>query len=306
MSQPASPMTGVLFMTAGAVLAPGIDVFAKLVPHEIPVAQVTAARFILQSSLLLPIAAFFAVLHRPNGHEVALHLIRATLIMVATGLFFTALRAMPIADAIAVFFVEPFILTLLGAWILKEAVGPRRIIACVVGFVGALFVIQPSFSNVGPVALLPLGTAGCFAIYMILTRQMAQRMHPLAMQSYTSVAAVVLSVPILFIADGSAIAGLDPTWPSPFAIAMMIGVGVMATVAHLLISFAMAYAPASTLAPLQYLEIVAATIFGFLIFDDVPSPTTLFGVLIIISSGLYILARERKVGANATPITDAT
>jgi drug/metabolite transporter (DMT)-like permease len=305
MKRAASPLTGVLLMAAGAALAPGIDVFAKLVPHEIPVAQVTAARFIMQSSLLLPIAAFLAVLHLPSRHEIGLHLIRATLIMVATGLFFTALRAMPIADAIAVFFVEPFMLTLLGAWILKETVGPRRIIACVIGFIGALFVIQPSFADTGAVALLPLGTAACFAIYMILTRQMAQQMHPLAMQSYTALAAVALSVPILIMADGSGIAGLDPAWPSAFAIQMMIGVGVMATIAHLLISFAMAYAPASTLAPLQYLEIVAATILGFMIFDDIPTPTTMFGVTIIIASGLYVLARERKNNVASGPNLDA-
>ncbi|MFT5798588.1 MAG: drug/metabolite transporter (DMT)-like permease [Candidatus Azotimanducaceae bacterium] len=305
MKRAASPLTGVLLMAAGAALAPGIDVFAKSVPHEIPVAQVTAARFIVQSSLLLPIAAFLAVLHLPSHQEIGLHLVRATLIMVATGLFFTALRAMPIADAIAVFFVEPFMLTLLGAWILKETVGPRRIIACVIGFIGALFVIQPSFADTGPVALLPLGTAACFAIYMVLTRQMAQEMHPLAMQSYTALAAVALSVPILFMADGSGIAGLDPAWPSTFAILMMIGVGVMATIAHLLISFAMAYAPASTLAPLQFLEIVAATILGFMIFDDIPTPTTMFGVTIIIASGLYVLARERKNNVASGPNLDA-
>jgi drug/metabolite transporter (DMT)-like permease len=305
MKRATSPLTGVLLMAAGAALAPGIDVFAKLVPHEIPVAQVTAGRFIVQSSLLLPIAAFMSVLHRPNRAEIGLHLIRAILIMVATGLFFTALRAMPIADAIAVFFVEPFILTLLGAWILKETVGARRIIACIVGFVGALFVIQPSFADTGSVALLPLGTAACFAVYMILTRQMAQKMHPLAMQSYTALAAVALSVPILLFADGSNIAGLDPAWPSIFAVQMMFGVGVMETIAHLLISFAMVYAPASTLTPLQYLEIVAATILGFMVFDDLPTPTTLFGVLIIIASGLYVLARERTTNAITTPTTDA-
>ena len=305
MKRAASPLTGVLLMAAGAALAPSINVFAKLVPHKIPVAQVTAARFIVQSSLLLPITAFLAILHLPSRQEIGLHLVRATLIMVATGLFFTALRAMPTADAIAVFFVEPFMLTLLGEWILKDTVGPRRIITCVIGFIGALFVIQPSFADTGPVALLPLGTAACFAVYMILTRQMAQQMHPLAMQSYTALAAVALSVPILFMPDESRIAGLDPAWPSTFAILMMIGVGVMAIIAHLLISFAMAYAPASTLAPLQYLEIVAATILGFMIFEDMPTPTTMFGVAIIIASGLYVLTREQKNNVASGPNLDA-
>ncbi len=294
---------GVTLMALGALIAPGIDVFAKLVPHDIPVGQVTAARFMLQSSLLVPIALAMGVLHWPRGREWALHAVRAVLIMVATGLFFTALRAMPIADAIAIFFVEPFVLTLLGAWLLGETVGARRIMACVVGFGGALLVIQPSFATVGPVALLPLGTATCFAFYMILTRRMAQVMHPLALQSWTALAAVVLALPVLWMAEGSGLAGLDPAWPSAYAVAMMLGVGVMATLAHLLISFALSLAPASTLAPLQYLEIVAATGLGLAVFGTVPSGLTLLGVAIIVASGLYVLHRERQLDhpANQRP-----
>ena len=300
MNKPPSVISGVLLVALGAALAPGIDVFAKLVPNNIPVGQVTAARFILQSTLLLPIAVLLGVLHRPDMREIGLHLARAALIMIATGLFFTALRAMPIADAIAIFFVEPFFLTLLGAWILKEQIGIRRIIACFVGFGGALLVIQPSFSQIGPVAFLPLGTAACFAVYMVLTRQMAQRMHPVTMQAYTAIAAVVIALPILALANGTSIPSLDPVWPSQFGVLMMLGVGVMATIAHLLISFALAQAPASTLAPLQYLEIVAATILGYLIFADIPGQLTLLGVAIIVGAGLYVLARERQAHLGIT------
>lgn len=298
MKKSPSVISGVLLMALGAALAPGIDVFAKLVPNNIPVGQVTAARFILQSALLLPIAVLMGVLHRPDLREIGLHLARATLIMIATGLFFTALRAMPIADAIAIFFVEPFFLTLLGAWFLREQIGSHRIMACCLGFGGALLVIQPSFAIVGPVALLPLGTAATFAVYMVLTRQLAQRVHPVTMQAYTAIAAVVIALPILALADGTNIASLDPVWPSQFAVLMMLGVGVMATIAHLLISFALARAPASTLAPLQYLEIVAATALGYLIFADLPTPMTLLGVAIIVASGLYVLARERQAHLN--------
>ncbi|MFT6023585.1 MAG: drug/metabolite transporter (DMT)-like permease [Ascidiaceihabitans sp.] len=294
MNKQPSVIGGVVLMALGASLAPGIDVFAKLVPNDIPVGQVTAGRFIVQASLLLPIAIVLGALHRPDMREVGLHLARAALIMIATGLFFTALRAMPIADAIAIFFVEPFFLTLLGAWILKEQIGMRRIMACFVGFGGALLVIQPSFAEIGPVAFLPLGTAATFAVYMVLTRQMAQRMHPVTMQAYTALAAIVIALPVLALANGTNIASLDPVWPSQFGLWMMLGVGVMATIAHLLISFALARAPASTLAPLQYLEIVAATALGYLVFADVPGPLTFLGVAIIVGAGLYVLARERQ------------
>jgi len=148
----ATTSLGILLMVGFCVLAPLQDSFAKLTSHDIAIGQIAATRFVFQVALLLPLAAIFGWLHRPRGGEVALHLIRGVLLLVATACFFTALRYMPIADAIAIFFVEPFILTLLGGLLLGEPLGPRRYIACAVGFVGALLIIQPSFQKVGPVA----------------------------------------------------------------------------------------------------------------------------------------------------------
>src|SRR6056297_450387 len=169
-------LLGIFCMIAFAVIAPVMDAFAKATPEYIPVMQILAFRFGIQVLLLAPLVLWMRLLHRPDLRECGLHLIRAALIVVATGLFFTAVRYMPIANAIAIFFVEPFILTLLGGFILREEVGPRRIIACVIVFIGAIFVIQPSFQDLGLVALFPLGTALCFAFYMIMTRQMAKRL----------------------------------------------------------------------------------------------------------------------------------
>ena len=153
---------GILLMVGFSLIAPLMDSFAKLIGDAVAVGQIAATRFAVQSALLLPLAVFMGWLHRPGGPEVGLHLARALLLMVATAFFFTAVRYMPIADAIAIFFVEPFILTLLGGWLLGEQVGPRRYIACAVGFGGALLIIQPSFQELGAVAFLPLVTAPLF------------------------------------------------------------------------------------------------------------------------------------------------
>ena len=218
-----------------------------------------------------------------------------------TAFFFTALRYMPIADAIAIFFVEPFILTLLGGLLLGEQIGPRRYIACAIGFAGALLIIQPSFQEVGLAATMPLVTAVCFAFYMILTRQMATRMHPIALQSHTALGALVLILPLLILFEGSGVEPLDPSWPGERELWLLAGVGIIATLSHVCISFALALAPASLLAPIQYLEIVGATLFGYWLFNDLPDAMTFAGIALIVGSGLFVFYRERALERRPTP-----
>ncbi|WP_132949868.1 DMT family transporter [Rhodovulum bhavnagarense] len=301
---PQSPdriLTGILLMIGFTVTAPVMDSFAKMAAATIPVGQIVAARFLVQVAVLLPAAAILGCLSRPTLPEAGLHLARAMLILMATGAFFTALGTLPLADAIAIFFVEPFILTLLGAIFLGESVGWRRVLACIAGFAGAMLVIRPSFSAFGTVALLPLVTALCFALYVVLTRQVAQRLHPVALQAWTALAACLVIVPLLAGASGSGITPLDPVWPSGVAWVWLAGVGLAATVAHLFISAALRLAPTAVIAPLQYLEIVAAAVLGWLVFDDLPDPQALAGIAIIIGAGLYVFVRERHLSRLPPP-----
>lgn len=292
---------GILLMIGFTVTAPIMDSFAKLAAAEIPVGQIVAARFGLQVLLLFPVAAALATLARPSLHEAALHLARGALIVAATTAFFAALRAMPLADAIAIFFVEPFILTLLGAFVLGETVGWRRVVACVVGFGGALLVIRPSFADFGPVALLPLLTAFCFANYVVLTRHVARRTHPVALQAWTALAACLIVYPALVLFQGSDVADLDPVMPRGIFWLWLLGVGVAATVSHLFISAALRLAPTPVIAPLQYLEIVAAAALGYLIFGDLPDAQSFAGIAIIMGAGLYVFLRERHLSRPPPP-----
>lgn len=292
---------GILLMVGFALLAPVMDTFAKLIGDALAVGQIAAVRFGVQAALLLPVALALRCLHRPGPAEMALHLTRAALILVATSCFFYALRYMPIADTLAIFFVEPFILTLLGALFLGEAIGPRRIIACSVGFAGAMLIIQPKFADVGLVALAPLVTALLFAFYMILTRSMATRMHPIALQTHTSLAALILAVPVLWAFNGSGISELDPSWPALREIWLLLGVGGMATISHICLSYSLRFAPASTIAPIHYLEIVSATILGFWVFGDLPGTLSMMGIALIVASGLYVFLRERHLERRIPP-----
>ena len=292
------PMLGVFLMIGFTLTAPGMDALAKLAGDRIPVGQILAYRFCIQAALLLPLAAVLGHLRLPRLAEACWHVVRAALILSATGFFFTALKFMAIADAIAIFFVEPFMVTLLGAVFLGERIGWRRILACAAGFLGALLVIRPSFAAFGPVALFPLATAICFSLYMILTRHTARSLHPVTLQAWTALAASALILLVLAAFRGSGVEPFDPAMPEGRYWAYLAGVGVVSTISHMMVSGALRFAPTATVAPLQYLEIIAATILGFLIFSDIPDAQTVIGVAVIISSGLFVIWRERHHGRN--------
>jgi drug/metabolite transporter (DMT)-like permease len=125
------------------------------------------------------------------------------------------------------------------------------------------------------------------------------------LQSYTAGAACLIILPLLAVYEGSGSALLDPAMPHGLAVWTLLGVGVVSTISHLFISFALRLAPAATIAPLQYLEIVAATALGYWVFNDFPDAMTWAGIAIIVSSGLYVFMRERAQQQRTTPPTIA-
>ena len=285
---------GILLMLAFCVLAPLLDVAAKLAAENgIPVGQVTAARFVVQTALMLPVMVLMGLGLRIDRRALGYTCLRALFLLVSTFAFVSGIQVMPIADALAIVFVEPFILLILGHFIFGDLVGPRRIAACAVGFCGALLVIQPSLATFGMVALWPLATAFLFAFYMLVTRAMSAWMHPVAMQFHTSWTGLLMCLPVMVAANGSGIAALDPVWPQSWNWLWLFGVGFWAAVSHMCMTYALKYAPSATLAPLHYSEIITAVILGYLIFSDFPNPMTWAGIAVIVASGLYIIHRER-------------
>jgi drug/metabolite transporter (DMT)-like permease len=287
-------LQSVLLMLAFCVIAPLLDVAAKLAAEAgIPVGQVTAARFVVQTALMLPVILIMRLPLALDTRALGYTTLRALFLLVSTFAFVSGIQVMPIADALAIVFVEPFILLILGSFLFGDQVGPRRIAACAVGFVGAMFVIQPSLAAFGLVALWPLATAFLFAFYMLVTRAISAWMHPVTMQFHTSWTGLLLCLPVMVFADGSGITALDPIWPTGWNWLWLFGVGFWAAVSHMCMTYALKFAPSATLAPLHYFEIVTAVILGYLIFGDFPNRLTWIGIAIIVSSGLYIIHRER-------------
>lgn len=295
-------LPGVALMITFCIIAPLIDVSSKLAAQQVPVGVVTLARFVVQAALMLPVVLIMRQSLRLTPRALWLTTMRATVSILSTYCFIAALRYMPVADTLAIAFVEPFIILLIGKLALSEHVGPRRLGACVVGFLGSLLVIQPSFAHFGAIALFPLGTALAFALYILITRSLSRHVHPVSMQLHTAVIATALCLPLLAIGNAMGEPSLGLVAPQGIFWLWCFFVGLAATISHMAMTYALKFAPSSTLAPLHYLEIVTATLFGYLVFGDFPNALTWCGIAIIVSSGLYIILRERKVARLSTDL----
>ncbi|RMA44138.1 DMT family transporter [Rhodophyticola porphyridii] len=297
------PLLGILLMLGFCIVIPVADALAKILGDTIPLLQLILVRFGAQAGLLLPFALLAGAALFPTARIVRLTFLRTILQVLGLGLMFTALRYLPLADAVAIAFVMPFILLILGKYFLGEEVGPRRLIACAVGFAGTLMVVQPSFAEVGAPALLPLGVALVFALFMLVTRKIAKEVDPVALQAASGLMALPLLLPLFLFAPGP---GSNPPmigWIAPQSteLWLLAAVGVFGVVGHLLMTWSLRFAPSATLAPMQYLEIPMATLVGWLVFRDLPDGLAAFGIALTIASGLYVVLRERAVSRAAAP-----
>jgi drug/metabolite transporter (DMT)-like permease len=280
-------------MLGFCILAPMGDAVAKILGQSVPLGQLLLVRFAIQAIILIPFVWATKRTWRMQGRVLKLTIIRTILHIIGIGMMFTALQYLPLADAVAIAFVMPFIMLLLGKYVLGEEVGSRRLIACIVGFIGTLLVVQPSFAKVGWPALLPLGVAVNFSFFMLITRQIAKQTDPISLQAVSGVMAVGIMLPLLVITSGMGIDALTLIAPNGFEWGMLSAIGILGTLAHLLMTWSLRFAPSATLAPMQYLEIPIATIIGFLVFMDLPNGLAAVGIAITIGAGVYIILRER-------------
>ena len=298
MRQENVPLAMTLMISAMLIL-PVMDAIAKILStwYGVTPAQITFGRFTVQTIFFVPIVIFYCGLNGLVTQHFWLNFLRGSLIGGAVLLFFTAIRTMPLADAIAIFFTEPFILTILSVIFLRETIGFRRILAMVVGFLGALFIIQPSYALFGAVSLLPLGTAVLFSLYLLLTRILSANDNPLVMQYSSGLggATTLLIVMLIFNQTDYADTFGSPDIPD-FGIrwTLLLGLGLLAAVGHLVVVIAFKFSDASILAPFQYIEIISATFFGYWLFGDFPDSLKWTGIVLIIGSGIYLFVRGKR------------
>lgn len=288
-------------MLGFCVLAPMGDALAKLIGQSVALGILLLVRFAVQATVLAPMVAYTKRPWRMSGRTLRLAWLRTLLHIIGIGAMFTALQYLPLADAVAIAFVMPFLMLILGHYVLGEEIGLRRILACLVGFIGTLLVIQPAFDTVGWPALWPLVVAVVFSLFMLVTRHMAKGIDPIGLQAVNGAMAVVILVPLLIGLQLGGFASFDLAGLSNHEISLLLIIGLIGTTAHLLMTWSLRYAPSATLAPMQYLEIPFATLIGWLVFSELPNSLASLGIAITIGAGLYIVIRERATSRVAPP-----
>ena len=281
-------------MMIGMIIVPIMDAIAKVLGDEMSPVQIVWGRFAFQFVFM---GALILITLSPSALRSAqplIHTIRGILLAIATTFFFFSLQFLPLANAIAIFFVQPMILTLLSALLLGERIGWHRRIAVTTGFIGALIIIRPGSDAFILASLLPLAAATFFASYLALTRSVANVDHPLTMQFASSIGAAAVISLVLVAGLLGDIANFQPSVPNAYQWGLMLAIGLIAAVGHLFVVIAINRAPTSLLAPFGYAEIVSATVLGYLVFNDWPDIYTWAGIGIIVGSGLYVLFRERQ------------
>lgn len=250
--------------------------------------QMVWARYFFHMILLVLFLAPKFKMNLVKTNKLGLQVFRSMLLLGATVCFFTALKYIPLADAGAMGSTSPLFVTVLSVFILKETVSFRRWTAVLIGFAGALIILRPGMGIVHPAMFLVLGMSVCYASYQVATRILAGQDSSIVTIFYTSlVGTVVMSAVVPFF------------WVQPdlFGWGVLVVVGLIGGVSHYLIILAFNYTTASTAAPFSYTQLIWTAIFGYFAFGDLPDELTILGALIIVSSGLYILYRERIVNS---------
>ena len=276
----------VLLMIVSMFVFTLMDAVAKVLTQEIGVWPTLWIRYLGQAALV-----FLIVLPR-FGKIVKtsfplLQLARSVFLMCATMCFFWGISNIGLAEATAIMDISPVLITLGAVLFLGERIGIRRVIGIIGALIGAMIVIRPGSDVFSIYALFPLGAAICYSGYNIITRFVGAREDPWTSLFYTAIfGAMVFSAIVPFY------------WQplSTFSITLMVLLSVMATLAQWLLIKALSLGEASLLAPIGYIALIFATLWGFLLFGDLPDQWTVIGALVIVASGVYVWSRERKTG----------
>ena len=282
-------MKAIIFSLLGWMFLPVMDGFAKYLSDDLPILQITWARYFFTVAFVFPIMFFFYKKQLVWSDKPRLQIFRGLILLSANICFFYAISVISLAKALTLAFIAPLIVTAFSPILLGEKVGFRRWTAVAVGFIGSLIVIRPGFLEFNLASMAALATGFFYGFYLIITRKLSTSDNPLLTLLITGmVGALLVSIIIPFY-------WVKPTlnqW------SLMAGIGVFACIGHLFLILSLKYADASKLAPLGYTEIIPNVIIGYYFFSELPDNWTYLGLFIIVLSGLYISRREYHLSKN--------
>jgi drug/metabolite transporter (DMT)-like permease len=283
-------LKAIALMCVAVVLFSGLDTAAKVLTTRLglTVTEIVWARFIVQFVGLLVIVPALGVMpvramFRTNG--LGLQLLRSTLMVGTTAFNFLALQTLRLDQSITIVFLAPLVVALLAGPLLGEWVGWRRMLAILVGFCGIVVAVHPDTGGVSMGVVWALLAMIVYALFMLLTRHMATLDPPLVTLFYSMFVGTAALTPFAL-----------ANWVGPqdaLGWVLLLSMGVLGGTGHYLFLHAYRLAPASSVAPFLYTQILSMVVLGYLVFGDVPDAWTLTGAAIVVASGVYLLHRER-------------
>lgn len=282
-----SPLRGIALLVASTFFFSGADVLTKVLASSLPVVEIAWIRYVAFTLLILPVLLSNGVMESTRSRRPGLQLVRG-LATVGSALLFTAsLPLLPVADATAINFVSPILITALSIPLLGEVVGWRRWTAAMTGLIGVLIVVRPGTGAFETAAILPLLAAASWAGAAVVTRMMSGTDRPITTLAYSALVGTgILSLIVPFV-------WVVPSWSD---LGLGACIGILSTAGHWLVVLAYRHAAASRVAPFSYVQLIWAGALGFLVFGSVPDRWTVLGAGVIVLSGLYTAHRERVRG----------
>jgi drug/metabolite transporter (DMT)-like permease len=279
------PLSAVLLIVVASACFTTVDVSVKHLSQRYPVPLIAWARWGVQALVLLAVAGPRLRFDLLRTTQLRPHLIRGALLIASSLCFFFALRFLPLAEATALNYTSPMLVTLLAGWLLRERLTRPRWAFVVAGFVGMLLIVRPGSDALAPAALLALGAAALYATFQIMTRKLAGEnlMTLMIYPSLLGTFALSLAIPFVHSDD----------WYPTSDLAAFVGIGIMGSLGHLLFVQAFQRASASAIAPFTYVQLVWSTLAGWLVFGTFPDGWTLAGIFIIAGSGVVLTWYER-------------
>ena len=298
---------GISAIVLGTICFSVNDISVKLFSSEMPLNQLMFFRAIFAISILLfVILPFYGGFKYLNTNNPTFHIFRGLAVVGANTFFFISIAELSLAEATAIFFIAPVLITIFAVLFLREKVGVRRSLACLIGFLGMLFIIKPGTISFDPISLFPLIAALFYTALHIITRKYGSQEKPITMGFYIQVCFLVTSLMFaggFYIADldvgqSNALTFLTGSWVSVTTFDLLhifVGIAFPISIGGILVSYAYKNHEASFLAPFEYGALVIAVVSTYLIWNEIPDRLSLIGIILIMLSGIFVSLREKQV-----------
>jgi drug/metabolite transporter (DMT)-like permease len=287
-----APLRGLLYMVAGVFWMSVMDAAAKWLTAGYPLSEIIFLGRLPMPLFAIALASMNGGLYTLRTERLGLHLLRSLASAATMVTFFMSLRLLPLADTVAITFISPLLMSALSVPILGERVGPRRWTAIAVGFLGVLVILQPSGTGFGLGPAFALTAALTYALLNNLSRHMSS-----SEPSHTQ----LFWVSMMIIIGSGAVVPFQWVQPQGRDLLVFAVFAFVATLGQFLVTQALRYAEISLLASMEYSAIIWATLFGFMFWNQLPTPTVVAGAAIIGASSFYIIQREARLARRLDP-----